>query len=290
MSDSGSAKTVSVAVGAGLAAAGLVVGLAGPKVVEKILLKLKPGGKFSGMNKPTAGARTVKELDVGTHPLQLYSMATPNGQKVTIALEEMGLKYDAWYTNIMSGDQFTSGFVKVNPNSKIPALVDNDAPGGKPLHLFETGNILLYLAERSGKFLPTDPAAKAECLNWLFFNVGEAPYFGQFGHFTRYAPVKLDYAVNRYSTEVQRALDVLDKQLEGKSFLCGEEYTIADMAWLPWVRCLEIFYEAYDTLEMSTYSNVAAWRERVEARPATAKGLIINSGAQNGAFKEYHSA
>lgn len=206
---------------------------------------------------------------------------------VTIALEEMGLKYDAWFIDIMKGDQFTSGFVKVNPNSKIPALVHRDAHGGER-NLFESGNILLYLAELSGKFLPTDPAKRAECLNWLFFNIGEAPYFGQFGHFTMYAPIKIDYAVDRYSTEVQRALDVLDKQLEGKSYLCGEDYTIADMAWLPWVRCLEVFYKAYDSLGLGNYKNVAAWRARLEARPATAKGLLINSSAEGG-YKEYHN-
>nr|UZD11053.1 glutathione s-transferase 3 [Macrocystis pyrifera] len=288
MSDSVPTKTA-ITTGISLAVAGLAVGLAGPKLVEKIITKMKPGGKFTGMNKPTAGARTVKELQGGDHPIQLYSMATPNGQKVTVALEEMGLKYDAWYTDIMAGDQFTSGFVEINPNSKIPALVHRDAPGGKPLHLFETGNILLYLAELTGKFLPTDPAKKAECLNWLFFNIGEAPYFGQFGHFTRYAPMKIDYAVTRYSTEVKRAMDVLDKQLERKSYLCGEECTIADIAWLPWVRCLDVFYKASETLELASFENVAAWRARMEARPATAKGLKINSDADGGVYRNYSS-
>eukprot|EP00904_Undaria_pinnatifida_P013776 jgi/Undpi1/9529/HiC_scaffold_27.g11985.m1 len=288
MSDSVPTKTA-ITAGLSLAVAGLAVGLAGPKLLEKIISKAKPGGKFSGVNRPTAGARTVKQLQTGEHPIQLYSLATPNGQKITVALEEMGLKYDAWHTDIMAGDQFTSGFVEVNPNSKIPAMVLRDAPGGKPLHLFESGNILLHLAEKTGKFIPTDPDKKAECLNWLFFNIGEAPYFGQFGHFTRYAPMKIEYAVNRYSTEVMRALDVLDKQLDSKSYLCGEECTIADIAWLPWVRCLSVYYNATETLELANYKNVMAWQARMEARPATAKGLKINTDSDGGVYRNYHS-
>ncbi|CAM9462900.1 unnamed protein product [Choristocarpus tenellus] len=279
---------MSTVTGVALGVAGIAVGVLAPKIISVINERLNPGGRFSKINSSKAGARTHKALQEGDHPLQLYSMATPNGQKVTIALEEMGLKYDAWYINIMDEDQFTSGFVAVNPNSKIPCMVDKDGPGGKSLNLFESGNILLYLAEKTGKFIPKDAAAKVECLNWLFFQIGEAPYFGQYGHFARYAPVKIPYGINRYKVEVMRALDVLDKQLEGKSYLCGEEYTIADMAWFPWVRCLDVFYKASEVVGLKEYHNVMAWYERLEARPSVSKGLLVNS-SQEGGFKEYHS-
>eukprot|EP00611_Tribonema_gayanum_P005213 TRINITY_DN1447_c0_g1_i2.p1 TRINITY_DN1447_c0_g1~~TRINITY_DN1447_c0_g1_i2.p1 ORF type:complete len:291 (-),score=97.94 TRINITY_DN1447_c0_g1_i2:247-1119(-) len=267
------------------------LGAATPTLVSAAKQYLKPGGAFTGLNSATAGARTQKDLPVGQHALQLYSMATPNGQKVTIALEEMGLRYDAWYIGIMDQDQFTSGFVAVNPNSKIPAMVDKDGPGGKPVNLFESGSILLYLAEKSGKLLPKDPALRTECLNWLFFQVGAAPYFGQYGHFARYAPTKIKYGIDRYALETKRILSVLDQRLMGRTFLVGEELTIADLAWMPWVQCLSVFYKGGEPLGLSEYQEVMRWKENLLSRPAIAKGMRINSPAEeNQQFKEYHSS
>lgn len=265
-------------------------GMAAPVLYKKVVMALKPGGKFSSINSSTAGARTQKELPVGQHPLQLYSCGTPNGQKVTCALEEIGdFKYDAYFINIGSGDQFTSGFVAVNPNSKIPSMVDKEGPGGKPINLFESASILLYLAEKSGKLLPKDAALRTECLNWLFFCQGSAPYLGQYGHFTKYAPVKIEYSINRYKQETQRILSVLDQHLKGKSFLVGNELTIADLAWFPWVRCLDTGYHAAEALELANYTEVSRWRQQLEARPAIAKGLQINGFDAPPELKEYHS-
>jgi len=270
-------------VGAGCFAAG---------VASTFLLKYfrKPGvSPFSKINSATSGARVHKELQVGSHPIQLYSMATPNGQKVTLMLEETGLKYDAWYTDILDGDQFTSGFVAINPNSKIPALVDQEGPGSKSIRVFESGSILFYLAEKTGKFIPKDPALRTECLTWLFFQMGAGPFFGQFGHFYKYAPIKIPYAIDRYSMEVKRLLDVLDKQLAERKYLVGEEYTIADMAWFPWVRCIDTGYKAKDFIGLDKYKHLKTWYDRIDSRPATKKGLLINSGMPGG-IKEYHSS
>lgn len=244
----------------------------------------KGGSKFSGINQPFAGARTKKELPTGDKPIQLYSLGTPNGQKVTIALKEMGLEFDAHTINIMQLDQFTTGFVEICPNSKIPALVDNEGPEGTKVRVFESGSILVYLAEKTGKFLP--PAgtnARVECFNWLNWQMGGAgPFFGQFGHFYKYANEKIPYAIERYSMEVKRLLDVLDKQLEGKQYVIGDEYTIADMAIFPWVRCLETGYNAKDYIykeafgRVDEYKNVEAWLARINARPAVEDGLKYN--------------
>merc|ERR1712063_81450 len=212
-----------------------------------------------------------------------------NGQKITLALQELGVKYDAFMINIMKGDQFTSGFVEVNPNSKIPAMLDRDGPGGKPVRLFESGSILVYLAEKYGKLLPEDPAEKVECMNWLFFQVGAGPYFGQFGHFYKYANEKIDYAINRYKMETQRLLDVLDKRLaETGAYLAGPNYSIADIAWFPWVRCIDTGYSAWEEIGVDEYKNVRAWFDKISARPAVEKGLRINSSSDNG-IREYHS-
>jgi GST-like protein len=208
--------------------------------------------------------------------LQLYSMATPNGQKASIALEEMELPYDAHTINIGKGEQFSEEFLKINPNSKIPALVDPSGPDGNPLAIMESGAILIYLAEKSGKFLSQDPRLRSETLQWLFFQVGSVgPMFGQFGHFTRYAPEKVPYAIERYTKETKRLLGVLDKHLHGRSYLVGNEYSIADMATAPWVACLSEFYQASGVLELSTYKNVQQWSERVLLRPKTARGRKV---------------
>jgi len=246
-------------------------------------------GIFKGINRPTAGARSERDLPVGKHPLQLYSLATPNGQKVTLALEELGVKYDAWPINIMKEDQFTTGFVAVNPNSKIPAMVDKEGPGGKPINLFESGAILLYLAEKYGKLIPKDPATRVECLNFLFFNIGAAPFLGQFGHFYKYAPEKIEYGINRYAMEAQRIMDVLDKHLAGKTYLVNEEYTIADIAWWPWIRCLDTGYSAKEFLGLDKYKNMMSWFQRCLERPVSAKALRINSLLGDNPIPEYHS-
>lgn len=245
------------------------------------------GGKFGGMNKPTAGARFERNLPKGEHPLQLYSLGTPNGQKVTILLEELGVDYDAWKISFDKLDQFGSDFVKVNPNSKIPAMMDySQSP---PLRVFETGSILLYLAEKEGKFIPSDAYKRTECLNWLFWQIGTAPYIGGgFGHFYKYAPVHFEYAINRFTMETKRIVDVLDKHLEGKEYICGDEYTIADIATYPWIGCLDWGYNAKDFLQLDDYQNVKKWIERIEARPAVKRGRRVN-GFGKDAIAERHS-
>ncbi|WP_024587639.1 glutathione-dependent disulfide-bond oxidoreductase [Aliihoeflea sp. 2WW] len=241
------------------------------------------GGRFASINRPIAGATHDKELPVGKHPLQLYSLATPNGVKVTIMLEELlaaghkGAEYDAWLIRINDGDQFGSGFVAVNPNSKIPALMDRS--GEKPIRIFESGAILTHLAEKFGAFLPTDPAARAECFSWLFWQMGAAPYLGGgFGHFYAYAPAKFEYPIDRFSMEVKRQLDVLDRQLAERRFIAGEEYTIADMAIWPWYGGLVKgwLYEAGEFLQVQDYKNVVRWADEIYARPAVKRGRMVN--------------
>ena len=241
------------------------------------------GGAFASINRPVAGATHDKELPVGRHPLQLYSLATPNGQKVTILLEELlalghqGAEYDAWLIKIGDGDQFGSGFVAVNPNSKIPALMDHS--GAKPVRIFESGAILLYLAEKFGAFVPTEPSARAECLSWLFWQMGSAPYLGGgFGHFYAYAPVKIEYAIDRFAMEVKRQLDVLDKQLAVNEYVAGDQYTIADMAIWPWYGGLlkGRLYEAAQFLSVQDYRHVMRWADAIEARPAVQRGRRVN--------------
>ena len=257
------------------------------------------GGQWAGINRPVAGATHEKELPVGRHPLQLYSLATPNGQKVTILLEELlalghrGAEYDAWLIRINDGDQFGSGFVAVNPNSKIPALLDRSGP--KPIRVFESGAILLYLAEKFGTFVPTEPAARAECLSWLFWQMGSAPYLGGgFGHFYAYAPMKIEYAIDRYAMEVKRQLDVLDRQLAGNEFVTGSLYTIADIAIWPWygglVRGQQ--YGAAEFLSVQDYKHVQRWAETVAARAAVKRGRMVNrtSGPPSEQLHERHNA
>lgn len=241
------------------------------------------GGAFANINRPVSGATHDKALPVGKHPLQLYSLGTPNGQKVTIMLEELlaqGVKeaeYDAWLIRIGEGDQFSSGFVDVNPNSKIPALRDHSTT--PPTRVFESGNILLYLAEKFGLFLPKDLAARTETLNWLFWLQGSAPFLGGgFGHFYNYAPVKIEYAINRFTMEAKRQLDVLDKQLATHKFVAGDEYTIADMAIWPWYGNVVLgnVYNADEFLEASGYKNVLRWAKEVAERPAVKRGRMVN--------------
>ena len=191
---------------------------------------------------------------------------------------------------LFRSDQFTSGFVDINPNSKIPAMIDRDGPEGKPIRIFESGSILLYLAEKYGKLIPSDPSAKVECMNWLFFQVGAGPYFGQFGHFYKYAPEKIEYGISRYAQETKRLLDVLDKRLADNEYLAGNQYSIADIAWFPWVRCIRTGYDAWEFLEVESYKNVIAWLDKCLARPSCDLGLKINSSSDDGAYKEYHSA
>ena len=257
------------------------------------------GGAFASINRPVAGATHDKELPVGRHPLQLYSLATPNGQKVTILLEELlalghqGAEYDAWLIKIGEGDQFSSGFVAVNPNSKIPALMDHSGP--KPVRIFESGAILLYLAEKFGAFVPTEPAARAECLSWLFWQMGSAPYLGGgFGHFYAYAPIKIEYAIDRFAMEVKRQLDVLDKQLAVNEYVAGDQYTIADIAIWPWYGGLlkGRLYEAAQFLSVQDYKHVQRWADAVEARPAVQRGRRVNriSGDPSQQLPERHDA
>ena len=241
------------------------------------------GGPFASINRPTAGPTHEKELPVGKHPLQLYSLATPNGVKVTIMLEELlaaghkDAEYDAWLIRINEGDQFGSGFVDVNPNSKIPALLDRS--GDAPVRVFESGSILLYLAEKFGAFLPKDPARRTETLNWLFWQMGAGPLLGGgFGHFYAYAPEKIEYAINRYAMEAKRQLDVLDRQLAENRFIAGDEYTIADMAIWPWYGGLvqgEI-YDAAEFLAVHEYQHLNRWAKEVAARPAVIRGRKVN--------------
>ncbi|MBQ25744.1 glutathione-dependent disulfide-bond oxidoreductase [Alcanivorax sp.] len=241
------------------------------------------GGKFANINRPIAGPTHDKTLPVGEHPLQVYSLATPNGVKVTVMLEELlekghqGAEYDAWLINIQDGDQFGSGFVDVNPNSKIPALMDHSV---KPTQrVFESGSILLYLAEKFGEFLPRDPAARTETLNWLFWQMGSAPMLGGgFGHFYAYAPEKYQYPIDRYTMEIKRQLDVLDRRLADNTYLAGDEYTIADMAVWPWYGALVTnkVYEAAEFIEAHTYTNVLRWTNQIAERPAVKRGRMVN--------------
>lgn len=257
------------------------------------------GGKFANINRPIAGATHNKELPVGEHPLQLYSLATPNGVKVTVMLEELlalghtGAEYDAWLINISNGDQFSSGFVEVNPNSKIPALLDRST--NPATRVFESGSILLYLAEKFKAFLPTDPAKRTETLSWLFWQMGSAPMLGGgFGHFYAYAPEKYEYPINRYAMEVKRQLDVLDRQLANREYISGSEYTIADMAIWPWYGALVTnkVYEAAEFLEAHTYTNVLRWTHEIAKRPAVIRGRMVNRawGEPNEQVLERHSA
>ena len=241
------------------------------------------GGQFANINRPVAGPTHAKELPVGRHPLQLYSLATPNGVKVTVMLEELlarghaGAEYDAWLINIREGDQFGSGFVGVNPNSKIPALVDRSGP--TPIRVFESGAILIHLAEKFGAFLPTEPAARAQCLSWLMWQMGSAPYLGGgFGHFYAYAPTKIEYAIDRFAMEVKRQMDVLDRRLAESEYLGGTQYTIADMAVWPWYGALAkgLMYEAGEYLQVAEYKNVQRWTDAIAERPAVKRGRMVN--------------
>ena len=241
------------------------------------------GGRFASINRPVAGPTHDKELPVGRHPLQLYSLATPNGVKVTVMLEELlalghaGAEYDAWLIPISEGAQFGSGFVAVNPNSKIPALVDRSGP--TPVRVFESGAILVYLAEKFGAFLPRDGAARAECLSWLFWQMGSAPFLGGgFGHFYAYAPTKIEYAIDRYAMEVKRQLDVLDRRLAEQRYVAGDAYTIADMAIWPWYGALVQgqLYGAGEFLQVQEYRNVVRWSDEIAQRPAVQRGRRVN--------------
>ena len=257
------------------------------------------GGKFASINRPVAGATHDKDLPVGRHPLQLYSLATPNGVKVTVMLEELlamgygGAEYDAWLIRIDDGEQFGSGFVAANPNSRIPALVDHS--GETPVRVFESGAILQYLAEKFGAFLPASGAARAECLSWLFWQVGSAPYLGGgFGHFYAYAPAKLEYPINRYAMEVKRQLDVLERHLAEHHFLAGDDYTIADMAVWPWYGTLVKgrLYEAGDFLAVHEYKHVLRWTDEIAMRPAVQRGRKVNRawGEPSSQLLERHAA
>ncbi|SDO23028.1 GST-like protein [Rhodoferax sp. OV413] len=241
------------------------------------------GGEFASINRPISGPTHDKVLPVGKHPLQLYSLATPNGIKVTVMLEELlalghaGAEYDAWLIRINTGDQFGSGFVEVNPNSKIPALMDRS--GAEPVRVFESGAILQYLAEKFGAFLPASGAARAECLSWLFWQMGSAPFLGGgFGHFYAYAPAKLEYPINRYAMEVKRQLDVLDHRLADHTYLAGEDYTIADIAVWPWYGGLVLgqLYGAAEFLSVHEYTHVLRWAQQIAARPAVQRGRKVN--------------
>jgi GSH-dependent disulfide-bond oxidoreductase len=258
------------------------------------------GGTFASINRPVAGATHDKQLPFGAHPFQLYSLGTPNGQKVTILLEELiaaghsGAEYDAWFIDIGEGDQFGSGFVEINPNSKIPALLDRSDPAS-PQRVFESGAILIHLAEKFGAFLPEDAAARTEALNWLFWQMGSAPFLGGgFGHFYAYAPVKIEYAIDRYAMEVKRQLDVLDRHLADKEFVAGE-YSIADIAIWPWYGALVLgraYGDADAFLSAGEYRNVRRWAEAIDARPAVQRGRRVNRKPENDPsfIRERHSA
>lgn len=257
------------------------------------------GGAFANINRPIAGPTHDKDLPVGQHPLQLYSLATPNGQKVTILLEELleagvtAAEYDAWLIRIGDGDQFSSGFVAVNPNSKIPALMDHSV--SPPQRVFESGAILLYLAEKFGKFLPTAPAARTEALNWLFWQMGAGPLLGGgFGHFYAYAPEKFEYAINRYTMEVKRQLDVLDRHLADNAYMAGADYSIADIAIWPWYGGLVLgrAYDAAEFLDVQSYTNIQRWAKQIDARPAVQRGRMVNkvNGAPEEQLHERHDA
>ena len=257
------------------------------------------GGRFANINRPISGATREQDLPVGRHPLQLYSLATPNGQKVTIMLEELlalghaDAEYDAWPIKIGEGDQFTSGFVAINPNSKIPALVDRS--GAAPIRVFESGAILLYLAEKFGALLPQAPGARAECLSWLFWQMGAAPYLGGgFGHFYAYAPEKFEYAIDRFTMEVKRQLDVLDRRLAENEFMAGSEYTIADIAIWPWYGGLAKgqLYGAAEFLQVESYAHVQRWAKAIGERPAVRRGRRVNrlNGELSDQLHERHDA
>lgn len=266
----------------------------------KVWIWNKPsGGAFASINRPVSGATHEKELPVGKHPLQLYSLGTPNGQKVTILLEEVlalghvGAEYDAWLIKIGEGEQFGSGFVDVNPNSKIPALLDRSGP--QPVRVFESASILMYLAEKFGVFLPTEQPARAECLSWLFWQMGSAPYLGGgFGHFYAYAPTKIEYAIDRFAMEVKRQLDVLDRRLAESDYIVGSEYTIADIAIWPWYGGLAKGwqYGAAEFLQVDDYRNVQRWADQIYSRPAVKRGRIVNriSGDPSEQLHERHDA
>ena len=252
--------------------------------------------RFANINRPVAGPTHDKELPVGKHPLQLYSLATPNGVKVTMLLEELlaigkeGAEYDAWLINIGQGDQFGSGFVDINPNSKIPALLDHSTT--PPTRVFESGAIMLYLAEKFEAFVPAQGPERAECLSWLFWQIGSAPYLGGgFGHFYAYAPEKWEYPINRYAMEIKRQLDVLDRDLASRRFLCGDEYNIADMAIYSWYGQLVLtgLYESKEFLDVASYTNVVRWATEIHERPAVRRGRKINRASKNG-LKERHDA
>ena len=255
------------------------------------------GGQFANINRPISGPTHDKKLPQGKHPFQLYSLATPNGVKITVMFEELlalgikGAEYDAYMINIMEGDQFGSGFVEVNPNSKIPALMDNSTK--TPTRIFESGAMLLYLADKFNALIPEDPHQKAECMNWLFWQMGAAPYLGGgFGHFYSYAPVKIEYCIDRFSMEVKRQLDVLDKHLEGKEFICGDEYTIADIAIWPWYGALILnrVYDAAEFLSADSYKNLMRWAKAIDERPAVKRGSMVNKswGEPNEQLHERH--
>ncbi len=257
------------------------------------------GGRFASINRPIAGATHEKELPVGKHPFQLYSLATPNGVKVTVMLEELlalgytGAEYDAWLIVITEGDQFGSGFVDVNPNSKIPALMDHSTT--PPTRIFESGAMLLYLAEKFGAFLPTDHAKRTECLSWLFWQMGSAPYLGGgFGHFYAYAPEKIEYCIDRFAMEVKRQLDVLDRHLADKKYMCGDDYTIADMAIWPWYGAVVkgLVYEAAEFLQTHEYTHVLRWTDDIASRPAVKRGRMVNRawGEPESQLLERHDA
>jgi GSH-dependent disulfide-bond oxidoreductase len=243
------------------------------------------GGRFANINRPISGATHEKDLPIGKHPLQLYSLATPNGVKVTVMLEELlalghsGAEYDAWIIRIQEGDQFGSGFVAANPNSKIPALMDHSTP--TPTRVFESGAILLYLAEKFDAFLPTDHAKRTECLSWLFWQMGSAPYLGGgFGHFYAYAPTKIEYCIDRFAMEVKRQMDVLDKHLARNEYMAGDEYSIADMAIWPWYGAVvaNAVYDAAEFLEAHSYTHVNRWTQQIAARDAVKRGRMVNRG------------
>lgn len=257
------------------------------------------GGRFAHINRPIAGSTHDKELPVGKHPLQLYSLGTPNGVKVTVLLEELlalgknEAEYDAWLINIGEGEQFGSGFVAVNPNSKIPALMDMST--SPPTRVFESGAIMFYLAERFGAFLPIDPSERAECMSWLFWNIGSIPFLGGgFGHFYAYAPEKYEYPINRYTMEVKRQLDVLDQNLSARQYLCGDDYNIADMANHAWYGNLVLgnLYEAQEFLDVTSYKNVTRWAAAIQERPAVQRGLRVNRawGPEEKQLIERHDA
>lgn len=259
------------------------------------------GGRFASINHPTAGAREERELPVGAHPFQLYSLATPNGVKVSVMLEELleaghaGAEYDAWTINIGAGEQFTSGFVGVNPNSKIPALLDQSNPDA-PFRVFESGAIIVHLAEKFGMFLPTDPGSRAEVLSWVFWQVASGPFIGGgFGHFYAYAPEKYEYPINRYAMETKRIFDVANQRLAQSRFLAGDDYTLADIANFPWLAPFvagQIYNDAKTFLSIDEYEHVARWAREIAARPAVQRGRIVNKtwGDENTQLVERHSA